>query len=109
MTGGTLTRSREELRRTSVGSIVVFDVQLEPRLDRDGEEYLHIMLVISEPPQGQQTWSLDDAFTLRQRVRTTAAEFGISSGLSINMTTAGDTGTSDDDGDDDDPTRGVVD
>jgi hypothetical protein len=63
------------------------------------------MVIVSGPQRGSQTWSLEHAFTLRQRVRTTAAKLGITSSLSINMTTTGDAGTSDEDHDDEDPTR----
>jgi hypothetical protein len=63
-------------------------------------------LVVSEPPAGQQTWSLEDAFEVRQKARQIAAELGVAASQAITMTMSGESGTEDITEDADDPTRG---
>lgn len=96
LTGGALDALRDQLTDVRSGSIRVVDVQVEARLDSVGEEYVQVALVISDLPPGQQTWSLDDAFDLRQHVRQAAAALGLSSPLSISMTVSGDADTEED-------------
>lgn len=102
LTGGALDALRDQVTKARSGSIRVVDAQVESRFDPDGEEYVQVSLVISEPPPGQQTWSLEDAFNLRQAVRRSAAALGLSSPLSVSMTVAGDADTEEDDLPDDD-------
>ncbi len=110
-TDGHLDDLRRRLRSEHIGSIEVRDVFVERRFDAEGVEYVQVTLVVSEPRAGQQTWPVNDAFELRQRVRWTAAEVGIPVDVSITITSAGEADTQDDEEDDDaggqDPGTGV--
>jgi hypothetical protein len=51
------------------GGTVVRDVRVERREDAFGEEALFIVLVLADPPDGVETWPVNDLRTLRRRVR----------------------------------------
>jgi hypothetical protein len=69
-----LDQLRIRLLGMQAGSIEVVDAKVEPQFDHAGEEYVEVTLVLSDPPDGADTWSLDDAFALRQEVRRVAAD-----------------------------------
>jgi hypothetical protein len=79
-----LTELKARLIGVRAGTIEIVDAKVEWQLDSSGEEYLEVTLVLSDPPPGQETWSLDDAFALRQEVRRiTDEEFAITESVAI--------------------------
>jgi hypothetical protein len=96
LTEGGLAALREQAGRVRSGSMEVLEARVEARFDSDGEEYAHITLVVSRPPPGQQTWSLEDAFQVRQAVRRIAAKLGLADSHAILMTMSRGSDTEDD-------------
>jgi len=81
------------------GSITVTGVAVERQYDSAGDEHLQVTLTLSDPPGGQEIWSLEDAFTLRQDVRRAAAELDLAADIAITIASSGDTGTADENDD----------
>jgi hypothetical protein len=78
----------------------VQEVRTEYRFEWDGDEYVIVTLVVSDPPPGRSTWPLDDVYALKMSVRDTATRLGILSDLHVRVTASGAPGTSDEDEDD---------
>lgn len=86
---------RSRLLNERAGTTTVNAVEVEPRFDAAGDEYILVTLIVSEPPPGEATWPLDDAFHLRERARQAAAEIDVPTEVEITITSAGDSDTSD--------------
>lgn len=93
---GKLDELRQTLRGRREGVVEVREVRTEYRYDGDGDEYLLITLVVSDPPPDGATWPLDDVYALQSFVEDTASGLGILSDLDVTVTASGDPGTSDD-------------
>jgi hypothetical protein len=84
------------VRGTRSGDVEVLDVETERRFDRGDEEYLLVVLVLSEPKRGAATWPVDDVYEIRMNARNQAAELGL--GLAqvvLSIRTSGDSQTAD--------------
>jgi hypothetical protein len=68
----------DRLKDQEAGSIQVKDARIEVRDDPSGEAGLVIVLVLSDPPPGAETWPVDDLWELRRIVRDVVAEVGLS-------------------------------
>jgi hypothetical protein len=53
----------------SAGDTVVRDVRVDVREDAFGDEALFVVLVLSDPPEGHESWPVDDLRALRRFVR----------------------------------------
>jgi len=51
------------------GDTAVRDVRVEVREDAFGEDALMVILVLSDPPDDQESWPVDDLRALRRRLR----------------------------------------
>lgn len=56
------------------GSIRVVDVTGEVTTDQDGDSVLRLRLILSDPPDEDATWPLDDVDTLQQEAERLARE-----------------------------------
>jgi hypothetical protein len=63
----------KELEGQGAGQTRVKAVRVEERDDSSGQRALYIVLVLSDPPAGQDTWPVDDLWALRSRVRAAVA------------------------------------
>jgi hypothetical protein len=75
-----LERIPDELRRLSgqrVGTTEVKSIRAERREDSSGERALFFVLVLSDPPQDQDTWPVDNLWELRARVQGAVASTDI--------------------------------
>lgn len=60
-----------ELRDRNAGVTVVKDVVIEIREDSDGETAVFVVLKLSDPPHGEDSWPIDDLWALRRITRET--------------------------------------
>jgi len=82
------------VRGSRSGDVEVVDVEIERRFDRDRDEYLLMVLVLSPPARGADTWPVDDTYELRANARAEAAKLGIGvSELALSIRTSGDSQT----------------
>ena len=58
-----------ELRDQNAGLTVVRDVDVEFREDSDGEMAFFVILKLSDPPSGAESWPVDDLWSLRRMTR----------------------------------------
>ena len=49
-------------------------IRVEEREDSSGERALYIVLTLSDPPRGEDTWPVDDLWALRSKVRVAVSE-----------------------------------
>lgn len=59
------------------GSIRVVDVAGEVSTDQDGDDVLRLRLTLSDPPDQDATWSLDDVDVLRQEAEQLARDAAV--------------------------------
>jgi hypothetical protein len=71
-----LLRERMIGQRSDSGAQVV-DVRYEDRINEDAEEYLRVVLILSDPPPGQVIWPIDEVHELRRRARVQLLELQI--------------------------------
>jgi hypothetical protein len=84
------------VRGTRSGDVEVLDVETERRFDRSDEEYLLVVLVLSEPKRGAETWPVDDVYEVRMNARNQAVKLGLGlSQLALSIRTSGDSQTAD--------------
>lgn len=60
---------RPALKDRSAGQTMIRDVRVEAGSDSTGEDAVFIVLVLGDPPDGQETWPVDDLRALRGFVR----------------------------------------
>lgn len=60
---------RPEVQDKHVGRTYVVDVHIEMREDSQGEDALFITLVLDDPPEGYDSWPLEDLHALRDLLR----------------------------------------
>ena len=58
-----------ELEGQHAGETKVREVRVDVREDSSGRTALFVVLVLSEPPRGADTWPVDDLWALRRAVR----------------------------------------
>jgi len=88
------------VRGSRSGDVEVVDVETEWLFNRDMDEYIQVVLVLSEPKAGTDTWPVDDTYQLRTKARNEAAKLGLGvSQIAISLRTSGDSQTADDEGD----------
>lgn len=63
-----------KLRDQHAGGTKVRDVKVEFRDDSSEQEALFVVLVLSDPPPGQESWPIDDLWDLRRITRETIAD-----------------------------------
>jgi len=63
-----------ELTDQSAGKTRIEEVRVEVRQDSSERPALSIVLVLSDPPKGAETWPIDDLWALRRLVRDAMAE-----------------------------------
>jgi hypothetical protein len=63
-----------ELAGQNAGKTTVKDVRVDLREDSSGRPALFVVLVLSEPPKGADTWPVDDLWKLRRVVRDAKAK-----------------------------------
>jgi hypothetical protein len=63
----------DELRPAMLGSAAgrttVHDVRVETHDDSSGDEALFVIIVLGDPPEGTESWPVEDLRFLRSRVR----------------------------------------
>ncbi len=62
------------LKDKSAGATIIKDVRVEVREDSSDRLALFVVLVLSDPPQGHETWPVDDLWALRREVRGAIAD-----------------------------------
>jgi hypothetical protein len=58
-----------ELRNRNAGVTYVKDVKVELREDSSEEPAFFVVLVLSDPPTGHESWPIDDLWALRRITR----------------------------------------
>jgi hypothetical protein len=64
----------QPMKHQTVGHTIVRDIRVERQPDSSGEEAYFVVLVLADPPEGQDSWPLEDLRSLRQAVREAIAE-----------------------------------
>ena len=64
-----LEQLRPAMAAQRAGDTIVRDVRVEQGTDSFGEEALTIVLVLSDPPAGRETWPVEDLRALRDGLR----------------------------------------
>lgn len=64
----------DQLRDRYAGGTLVRDVKVEFRDDSSDQEALFVILVLSDPPAGADTWPVDDLWELRRLTREAIAD-----------------------------------
>ena len=64
----------KELAGQETGQTTVKADTVEEREDSSGERALYIVLTLSDPPRGEDTWPVDDLWALRSKVRVAVRE-----------------------------------
>jgi hypothetical protein len=62
------------LKDKSAGATIIKDVRVEVREDSSDRMALFVVLVLSDPPNGLETWPVDDLWELRRTVRVAVIE-----------------------------------
>lgn len=57
------------MKHQTVGHTIVRDIRVEVQPDAFGEDALFIVLVLSDPPAGHDSWPIDDLQAMRQGLR----------------------------------------
>jgi hypothetical protein len=57
-----------EMRDRGAGATFVRDIRVVRRADSSGQDAIFFVLVLSDPPEGQQSWPVDDLRSLRRLV-----------------------------------------
>lgn len=57
------------MKHQTVGATIVRDIRVERQQDSFGEEAYFVVLVLADPPEGEDSWPLADLRSLRQAVR----------------------------------------
>ena len=70
----TVERLPPALKDKSAGATIIKDVRVDVREDSSDRLALFIVLVLSDPPRGLETWPVDDIWALRREVRSAVAE-----------------------------------
>lgn len=70
----TVERLPPALKDKSVGATIIKDVRAEIREDSSDRLALFVVLVLSDPPKGLDTWPVDDLWGLRREVRKAVAQ-----------------------------------
>lgn len=70
----TVERLPPALKDKSAGATIIKDVRVDVREDSSDRLALFIVLVLSDPPHGLETWPVDDLWALRREVRKAVAE-----------------------------------
>jgi hypothetical protein len=70
----TVERLPPALKDKSAGATIIKDVRVDVREDSSDRLALFIVLVLSDPPNGLETWPVDDLWALRREVRKAVAE-----------------------------------
>lgn len=70
----TVERLPPALKDQSAGATIIKDVRVEVREDSSDAPALFIVLVLSDPPSGMDSWPIDDLWELRRKVREAVAE-----------------------------------
>jgi hypothetical protein len=70
----TVERLPPALKDKSAGATIIKDVRVDVREDSSDRLALFIVLVLSDPPRGLETWPVDDLWALRREVRRAVAE-----------------------------------
>jgi hypothetical protein len=84
------------LRGRRSNEVSVVDVAAEWQFDRDDEEYLDVTLILSPPPTGADSWSVDDTYQLRMMAREEAESLGLDiRQYKLYIRTSGDSQTAD--------------
>jgi len=64
----------QPMKHQTVGNTIVRDIHVERQPDSVGDEADFVVLVLADPPEGEDTWPLEDLRSLRQAVREAIAE-----------------------------------
>jgi hypothetical protein len=64
----------EKLRDRNAGKTLVKDVKVDFREDSSEQEALFVVLVLSDPPAGNESWPIDDLWALRRITQETIAD-----------------------------------
>jgi hypothetical protein len=70
----TVERLPPALKDKSAGATIIKDVRVEIREDSSDRPALFVVLVLSDPPRGHETWPVDDIWQLRREVRDAIAD-----------------------------------
>lgn len=70
----TVERLPDELEDRSAGDTRISRVQIRVGEDSLGEPAMFVILTLSDPPNGLDTWPVDDIWALRRKVRDAIAK-----------------------------------
>lgn len=73
----------------SHGGTSVTRAHAETRRDEDGRPYVLLVLSLTEPQDGRDTWPVEDTFEIRQRVRRIVDELGMTMPVDLSLTVDG--------------------